>query len=90
MSCNFRIAPNQDINTVYKILIHEIIRFGAKYNGDETGGDFTLDVLGMRFKGSVQVESDIIFVNLTDKPLLVPCSFIESNVKKYVNSLLQV
>jgi hypothetical protein len=89
MSCNFKIALKRDVNTVYQIAIQEIERFGAKYEGDETGGDFVLNVLGMRFKGFIEVESNIIVVNVTDKPLLVPCSFIESNVKKYVASLLQ-
>jgi hypothetical protein len=88
MSCNFRIAPKQDINTVYQIALQEIERLGAKFKGDERGGSFELEILGMRFKGIIQVESNIIVVNLTDKPLLVPCSLIESSVKSYVDILL--
>ena len=87
MRCNFKIAPKQDINTVYQIALQEIERFWAKYKGDERGGSFELEVLGMRFKGNIQVESNIIVVNLTDKPLLVPCSLIESSVKGYVDTL---
>jgi hypothetical protein len=43
MRCNFRIAPKRYIHTVYHIALREIERFGAKYNGDETGGDFELE-----------------------------------------------
>lgn len=87
MSCKFSLKPKQDLETTYRIALREIERLGAQYNGDATGGSFELEVLGMRFKGIVQVESNIIVVNLTDKPLLVPCSLIESSVKGYVETL---
>lgn len=87
MSCKFSLKPKQDLEATYQIALREIERFGAQYNGDANGGSFELEVLGMHFKGSIQVESDIIVVNLTDKPLLVPCSLIESSVKDYVDTL---
>lgn len=87
MSCKFSLKPKQDLEATYRIALREIERFGARYNGDATGGSFELEILGMRFKGLIQVESNIIVVNLTDKPLLVPCSLIESSVKGYVDTL---
>ncbi|MGF7080355.1 hypothetical protein [Mucilaginibacter sp. UYCu711] len=87
MSCKFSIKTKQDIAETYQIALREIERFGASYNGDANGGNFELEVLGMRFKGTIQVKSNIIVVNLTDKPMLVPCSLIESSVKSYVDTL---
>ncbi len=87
MSCNFKIDPKRDIDTVYQIALQEIERFGAKYNGDEKGGDFVLYLLGMRFKGRIRIEGNIILVELIDKPLLVPCTVIRSAVEKYVATL---
>jgi len=87
MNCKFRLKPKQDLQETYWLALREIERFGARYNGDATGGSFELEILGMRFKGTIQVESNIIVVNLTDKPLLVPCSLIESSVKGYVDTL---
>ena len=87
MSCNFSLKQKQDIAETYQIALREIERFGATYNGDANGGSFKLEVLGMRFKGNIQVEGNSIVVKLTDKPLLVPCSVIESSVKAYVDNL---
>jgi hypothetical protein len=87
MSCKFSIKTKQDIAETYQIALREIERFGATYNGDTNGGSFKLEVLGMQFKGHIQVEGNTLIVKLTDKPLLVPCSVIESSVKAYVDNL---
>ena len=55
--------------------------------GDERGGDFVVYVLGMSFKGRIWIEGDIILVELTNKPLLVPCTVIRSAVEKRVATL---
>lgn len=88
MPCKFRIRPTQDIDATYQIALREIKRFGAKYDGDETGGRFDLKILGLRFRGIARVEGDIIVVEITDKPILIPCSIIESSTKQYVADLL--
>lgn len=87
MSCKFSIKTKQDIAETYQIAVREIERFGATYNGDANGGSFKLEVVGMVFKGHIQVEGNTIDVTLTGKPLLVPCSVIESSVKTYVDNL---
>ena len=87
MACTLRIKLKHPIDEVYQIALREIERFGATYKGDMNGGSFKLEVLGMQFKGDIQVEGNSIVVNLTDKPLLVPCSVIESSVKAYVENL---
>lgn len=88
MSCIFKIRLKQPAAELYQIALQQIEGFGARYSGDETGGDFILDFMGMRFKGSVQVSGGYIVVCVTDKPLLIPCSVIESSIKSYVEVLL--
>ena len=87
MSCKFSIKTKQDIAETYQIALREIKRFGATYIGDANGGHFEIEILGMLFKGNIRVEGNTIVVKLTDKPLLVPCSLIESSVKGYVDNL---
>lgn len=41
----------------------------------------------MTFKGIVQVENDIIFVDVKEKPLLLPCSVIESGLKSHLSNM---
>ena len=89
MACNFSIISKQNIDQTYQIALREIEQFGAKYEGDATGGSFGVNILGMTFKGIVMVEGTVILVEITDKPLLVPCSFIESSVKSYMANLKQ-
>ncbi len=87
MSFKFRIKPKHDIETTYQTALREIKRLGAKYKGDATGGEFKIEILGMRFKGNISVKDEIILVEITDKPLLVPSSLIEKSVKRYVADL---
>ena len=87
MPCKFRIRPNQNIAETYEIALSEIKRLGAKYDGDQTGGKFDLEIVGMRFKGKIQVQGNIILIEIVDKPLLNPCALIESSTKQYVANL---
>jgi len=89
MACNFSIISKQNIDQTYQIALREIKQFGTKYEGDATGGRFGVDILGMTFKGIVKVEGAVILVEITDKPLLIPCSFIESSLKNYMANLQQ-
>ena len=89
MSCKFTIKPKIDIKATYQIALKEIKRLGAKYEGDSTGGKFKIEIFGMRFKGLIGVEGDIIMVEITDKPLLMPASLIKTSVKRYVKDLTQ-
>lgn len=87
MPCKFRIKPNHNIEDTYAIALQEIIRLGAKYDGDQTGGKFDLTIIGMRFKGIITVQGNMILVEIVDKPLLMPCALIESSTKQYVANL---
>lgn len=88
MPCKFRIRPKQEIGDTYHVALREIKRFGAKYDGDETGGRFDLKILGLRFKGIARVEGNVIAVEIKEKPLLIPCSLIETSTKEYVANLI--
>lgn len=87
MRCNFLIRPKQDIAEIYEIALKEIKRFNAKYDGDVMGGQFEVEILRLKFKGKVTVEGKVLHVAISDKPLLISCSLIETGVKQYVRNL---
>ncbi len=75
------------MDETYAIALQEIIKLGAKYDGDHTGGKFDLTIVGMRFKGFIEVRGSMIVVEILDKPMLIPCALIESSTKQYVANL---
>jgi len=87
MPCNFKIKPKQDMAQTYQIALREIKRLNVQYIGDDEGGKFKLELLGMGFKGKIEVQGNYILVEIIDKPLLIPCSLIESSIKDYVANL---
>jgi hypothetical protein len=56
----------------------------AKFEGDNTSGAFAFSAVGFDIAGNYNIIDDIIDVNITDKPFLVSCSKIESEIRKYL------
>lgn len=54
------------------------------FEGDETSGNFSFSAMGFTFAGRYTVNGDEVSVVVTDKPFLVSCSKIESEIRKYI------
>lgn len=54
--------------------------------GDENTGEFSFSTMGFTFRGTYAIEGDLVSVEITDKPFLVTCKKIETEIKKYIES----
>ncbi len=58
-------------------------RFGAKLEGDTSGGTFS----GHGVEGTYQIEGQTVTFNVARKPVFVPWSLIESTVREVVKKM---
>lgn len=54
------------------------------FSGDTTSGMFEVSVFGNYIKGNYTIEGQTINIEVTDKPVFVPCGMIESFLKKQI------
>ncbi len=84
-SCNFSVpfsGPSVDILDK----AHETIKSqNGTFTGDENTGHFDVSVFGNTVKGSYSVNGQILEIEITEKPFLVPCSMIESFLVNKLN-----
>jgi len=75
--CNFSIAfAGSAANAIAKSKA-EIEKQGGSFNGDEQSGSFSVKVFGT-ISGTYTVSGSQINIVITDKPLFISCSQIES------------
>ena len=55
------------------------------FNGDETSGNFELNVFGNNIKGNYSISGQVLNLEITDKPFFVPCNMIESFLQKQIS-----
>ncbi|MEO8823411.1 MAG: hypothetical protein ABI366_07520 [Ginsengibacter sp.] len=55
------------------------------FNGDENSGEFEVNVFSNIIKGSYSVTGKTLNLVITHKPFFVPCSTIESILKKEIS-----
>lgn len=62
-----------------------IEKAGGKFIGDEKKGDFSVGTPAGDVKGTYTITGQKFEVDITKKPMLVPLSAIESQVKSFIN-----
>lgn len=83
--CNFSINyPNPKEQLVAQLRSAIMSQSNAHFEGDNTTGAFAFTAMGFDIAGNYGINGDIIEVNITDKPFLVSCSKIESEIKKFL------
>jgi len=55
---------------------------GGSFEGDSNGGTFSVSLLSNTVSGDYKVEGNVLLLNITEKPMFVPCSAIESYLTK--------
>lgn len=55
------------------------------FRGDENAGDFEVTVFGNTIKGNYIVNGSVLNLIITNKPFFVPCSTIESMLRKEIS-----
>jgi hypothetical protein len=83
--CNFSINyPKSKEELVTQLKSAILSQANAHFEGDNTTGAFAFTAMSFNIAGNYVIEGDSIDVNIIDKPFLVPCSKIESEIRKYL------
>lgn len=83
MACNFSIPFNGTAQEVYAKAQSAIQGQGGTFSGNEQSGSFSVSVMGT-ISGSYTITGQQIDVNIDSKPMFIPCSTIESFLKKQI------
>jgi hypothetical protein len=75
---NFSFAKPQDINRAVQTVRNSIQEKGGTFSGNEQQGNFSSKGIAGRYQ-----ISEMVSVTISEKPIVVPNSLIESEVKKY-------
>ncbi len=86
MACNFSIPFTGSAQNVLNKAKSAVQSQGGTFNGDETGGNFSVSVLGNTIAGSYTVTGQNMSIVITDKPFLIPCGTIEGFLKSQIGA----
>ncbi len=86
MTCNFQIEipENIEIETLIEKGKEAFAQMNGEFNGDANGGDFTLDSPVGKISGKYIIADGKMEVELTEKPMMLPCSLIEGEFNRYL------
>lgn len=84
MSCKFSVNFSEPVESALSKAKNAIENQSGIFNGDEHSGHFEVTVFGNHIKGTYVVESQVLNIDVTDKPFFVPCNMIESFLVKNI------
>jgi hypothetical protein len=85
--CRFRFEFRGPGESLLDTIRLHLERAGGEISGEVTEGRFSLPTPIGAFRGTYSVSGQIIFLDLTDKPFVVPCRAIESRLAAYVKEM---
>jgi hypothetical protein len=83
--CNFSLKLNTNTHHIISKAKDAITSAGGNFNGNEEAGGFDINTFMGRIEGAYTILNDEININITKKPILVPCSEIENQLRKYLS-----
>jgi len=83
-TCNFSIAQTQPIEQLIDKAKNAIVSAKGTFEGDMEKGKFALSTPVGKIEGNYKVQPDSIVFEITDKPMMLACSMIENQLKKYL------
>lgn len=84
-ACNFTIPFSGSAEAILEKTKSTIEAQGGTFNGDTNQGNFYLSLFGNTISGNYTVVGQDLSVVVEEKPFLVPCSAIESFLKKQIS-----
>lgn len=84
-ACNFNISFSADKTEVLAKAKKTVESQGGTFNGDGDRGNFDLSVMGFTVIGSYVVEGNTLAILIDEKPMMIPCSAIESFLTSKLN-----
>jgi len=87
-TCTFAIPFTQGVNEMIHTIQESILKVeNATFNGNDSTGIFSLPTPLGQIKGIYKITSSIAHFSIEEKPMLVPCSLIESKLNNFLNPL---
>ena len=83
--CNFSISFSGTAEEVFNRAKNAVEKQGGTFNGNVSGGQFSINVFGT-ITGSYSVSGQQLDISIEDKPMMIPCSAIESALKGQIGS----
>jgi hypothetical protein len=77
MSCQFTITFSGDAEGIVEKAKSAVVSQGGFFEGDTEQGQFSISLMSNTVTGSYLVEGDKLTMNITEKPMFLPCSAIE-------------
>lgn len=84
-ACNFDIPFSESANIAIEKAKAAIESQNGVFNGNDKSGEFEVTVLGNTIKGTYIITGQVLHLVITQKPLFVPCSMIESFLLKQLS-----
>lgn len=82
MSCKLEIPLSLSPEMAVEKARSAVQNMNGSFTGDHRSGTFELNVFGNLVKGEYVIDDHILRLEVTDKPFFVPCSSIESFLRK--------
>lgn len=84
-ACTFEVTFTASKESVFTKTKKTMESQGGTFNGDENGGNFHLSIMGYTVAGSYIVNGNNLAVIIDEKPMLIPCSAIQTYLEKQLN-----
>lgn len=84
-ACSFEVSFTASKETILAKTKKTMESQGGNFNGDENGGNFNISIMGYTVAGSYTVTGNLLNVLIDEKPVLIPCSAIQSYLEKQLN-----
>lgn len=85
-TCTFAISFTQGVNEMIHTVQESILKVEkATFNGNSSSGNFSLPTPLGHVNGIYKITDSIAHFSIVEKPMLVPCSLIESKLNGFLN-----
>jgi hypothetical protein len=85
MSCNFSVTFTKSAEEILAKAKETVESQEGNFAGNTTKRNFDVTVFGNTIVGTYVVEGQVLNIDITDKPFMVPCSMIESFLTSKLN-----
>ena len=80
--CSFKFNIDSIPAEIINIVKSKIENEGGSFTGDDSEGNFNLQTPVGAIEGNYMVNDNKLKIDITKKPMMLPCSMIESELKK--------
>lgn len=79
--CSFKFAISKPIDDLYNRAQAAASSFNADFTGTTKEGHFAVSIVGGSVRGSYLMDNRSLVINISKKPIFLPCKVIEEFVK---------